>query len=271
MKFSTTAKMSTVSGRARDRRLRVPAAAPPKASRSGSARRRTKKALGQIALESGANRSSRYLNRYHTSSARSASSTSSPSRTSPPARWRTSPRSSIARPDLLADTHDGLALNTRKTIVSILSHEMAHAVVRRSGDDAVVGRHLAERRVRDLDGVRGRAAAMKRQTGTCDVSEALENQTALGLSTRCKSTHADSRQRRTRPREIESVFDPISYEKGAAVLRMIESYVGETRSARASTPISRSISTPTRRPRISSASVDGRVGQARRPRHGARS
>ena len=30
-----------------------------------------------------------------------------------------------------------------------------------------------------------------------------------------------------KPAEIEALFDPIAYEKGAAVLRMIEAFVGE--------------------------------------------
>ena len=55
--------------------------------------------------------------------------------------------------------------------------------------------------------------------------EALENQSALSLDS-LKSTHPIHVTVNT-PAEIEEVFDPISYEKGASVLRMIESYVGE--------------------------------------------
>jgi aminopeptidase N/puromycin-sensitive aminopeptidase len=58
-----------------------------------------------------------------------------------------------------------------------------------------------------------------------EISEALENQTALNLDS-LKATHPIHVSVDT-PSEIESVFDPISYEKGASVLRMVESYVGE--------------------------------------------
>jgi aminopeptidase N len=57
-----------------------------------------------------------------------------------------------------------------------------------------------------------------------DVDEAQENKTALGLDS-LKSTrpiHSDV----TTPAQIEEAFDAIAYQKGAAVLRMVESYVG---------------------------------------------
>src|SRR5262249_46009510 len=57
-----------------------------------------------------------------------------------------------------------------------------------------------------------------------DVADALENQTAMNLDS-LKTTHPIHVNVNT-PSEIESVFDPISYEKGASVLRMLESYVG---------------------------------------------
>ena len=56
------------------------------------------------------------------------------------------------------------------------------------------------------------------------VDEAIENQTALALDS-LKSTrpiHADVET----PAQIDEAFDAIAYQKGAAVLRMIESYVG---------------------------------------------
>ena len=45
---------------------------------------------------------------------------------------------------------------------------------------------------------------------------------------RCAAVDASRSGRvRRRPDEINELFDPIAYEKGAAVLRMIESWVGE--------------------------------------------
>ena len=57
------------------------------------------------------------------------------------------------------------------------------------------------------------------------VDEALENQTALDLDS-LRSTHSIHSTVET-PTEIDAAFDAISYQKGAAVLRMIERYVGE--------------------------------------------
>jgi aminopeptidase N len=56
------------------------------------------------------------------------------------------------------------------------------------------------------------------------VDEAAENQTALALDA-LKATrpiHADVET----PAQIDEAFDAIAYQKGAAVLRMLESYVG---------------------------------------------
>src|SRR6185503_12556746 len=57
-----------------------------------------------------------------------------------------------------------------------------------------------------------------------DVDEAQENQTALALDAlqTTRPIHADVRT----PAEIDEAFDAIAYQKGAAVLRMIERYVG---------------------------------------------
>ena len=56
------------------------------------------------------------------------------------------------------------------------------------------------------------------------VDEATETQTALTLDS-LQSTRPIHAKVET-PGEIEEAFDAIAYEKGAAVLRMIESYVG---------------------------------------------
>src|SRR5436305_3939132 len=57
-----------------------------------------------------------------------------------------------------------------------------------------------------------------------DVDEADENRTALGLDSLASTRpiHAGV----ATPAQIDEAFDAIAYQKGAAVLRMIESYVG---------------------------------------------
>ncbi|HEX7137523.1 MAG TPA: M1 family aminopeptidase, partial [Vicinamibacterales bacterium] len=220
MKFSTTAKMSPylvamaigdfecLSGASNGTPIRI-CATPDK------------KALGQIALES-AERILAYLNRYHT------------------IKYPFEKLDVVAVPDFAAGAMENIAaifyretdlladsasasLNTRKTIVSILSHEMAHMwfgdlVTMQWWDDLWLNEGFAT-------WMASRPAASMNPDWHMDVTEALENQTALGLDS-LKSTHPIHVTVNT-PSEIESVFDPISYEKGASVLRMVESYVGE--------------------------------------------
>src|SRR5262245_10983054 len=69
-----------------------------------------------------------------------------------------------------------------------------------------------------------RPAAAPNPDWHIDLDEAAENQTALNLDS-LKSTHPLHVAVNT-PGEIEGVFDPISYEKGASVVRMVEAYVG---------------------------------------------
>jgi aminopeptidase N len=220
MKFSTTAKMSPylvalaigdfacLSGASDGVPIRI-CATPDKT------------ALGQIALES-AEQILAYLNRYHT------------------IKYPFEKLDVVAVPDFAAGAMENIAaifyretdlladsasasLNTRKTIVSILSHEMAHMwfgdlVTMQWWDDLWLNEGFAT-------WMASRPAASMKADWHMDVSEALENQTALGLDS-LKSTHPIHVNVDT-PSEIESVFDPISYEKGASVLRMVESYVGE--------------------------------------------
>ena len=72
-----------------------------------------------------------------------------------------------------------------------------------------------------------------------------------GDESRRLARHAAIRSKAETPAEINELFDPIAYEKGAAVLRMIEAWVGEAASRRASTRTSRNTSTATRGRRIS--------------------
>ncbi len=180
-----------------------------------------KKALGQIALES-AEQILTYLNRYHT------------------IKYPFEKLDVVAVPDFAAGAMENIAaifyretdlladsasasLNTRKTIVSILSHEMAHMwfgdlVTMQWWDDLWLNEGFAT-------WMASRPAASMHSDWHMDVDEALESQGALSLDS-LKSTHPIHVTVNT-PSEIESVFDSISYNKGASVLRMMESYVGE--------------------------------------------
>ena len=58
-----------------------------------------------------------------------------------------------------------------------------------------------------------------------ELEETADNQTAMDLDA-LRATRP-IRSKASTPAEINELFDPIAYEKGAAVLRMIESWVGE--------------------------------------------
>jgi aminopeptidase N len=123
--------------------------------------------------------------------------------------------------DLLADAKSA-SVNTRKTIASILAHEMAHQwfgdlVTMQWWDDLWLNEGFAT-------WMANKPLAATHPDWNIAIDEAQENQTALSLDS-LKSTrpiHADVET----PAQIDEAFDAIAYQKGAAVLRMIESYVG---------------------------------------------
>jgi aminopeptidase N len=123
--------------------------------------------------------------------------------------------------DLLADAKSA-SVDTRKKIASILAHEMAHQwfgdlVTMSWWDDIWLNEGFAT-------WMANKPLAAAHPDWNVAVDEAGENQTALALDS-LKSTrpiHADV----DTPAQIDEAFDAIAYEKGAAVLRMIESYVG---------------------------------------------
>jgi aminopeptidase N len=123
--------------------------------------------------------------------------------------------------DLLADPKNASA-STRRNIASIIAHEMAHQwfgdlVTMRWWDDLWLNEGFAT-------WMANKPLADWKPEWDIPVHEELETQTAL---------EADSFDS-TRPvhvplqssAEIDEAFDAIAYEKGAAVLRMVERYVG---------------------------------------------
>jgi aminopeptidase N len=123
--------------------------------------------------------------------------------------------------DLLAETKSA-SVGTRKKIASILAHEMAHQwfgdlVTMQWWDDIWLNEGFAT-------WMANKPLASAHPDWHVDVDEADENRTALGLDS-LKSTrpiHSDV----TTPAQIDEAFDAIAYQKGAAVLRMVEHYVG---------------------------------------------
>jgi aminopeptidase N len=123
--------------------------------------------------------------------------------------------------DLLAETK-GASVRTRKTIASVLAHEMAHQwfgdlVTMAWWDDIWLNEGFAT-------WMANKPLAALHPEWNMAVDEEVETQQALTLDglRATRPIHNDV----TTPAEIDEAFDAIAYQKGAAVLRMIESYVG---------------------------------------------
>ncbi len=123
--------------------------------------------------------------------------------------------------DLLADSKDA-SLAARKRIAQVLAHEMAHQwfgdlVTMKWWDDIWLNEGFA-------NWMETRPLAAIRPDWNVPVDEAIGTQAALGADA-LKTTHPIHTAVET-PAQIDEAFDSITYEKGAAVLRMIESYLG---------------------------------------------
>jgi aminopeptidase N len=122
---------------------------------------------------------------------------------------------------LLAD--DSASVDTRKTIASVLAHEIAHQwfgdlVTMQWWDDLWLNEGFAT-------WMQSKPVKAWKPEWHADLDEVQDNQKAMSLdalhSTRPVRTKAST------PSEINELFDPIAYEKGAAILRMVEGWVGE--------------------------------------------
>lgn len=123
--------------------------------------------------------------------------------------------------DLLADASTA-SLATRKNIASVIAHEMAHQwfgdlVTMRWWDDLWLNEGFAS-------WMETKPLAASHPEWHLDLDEAQSSQQALDLdalaATRPIHSSAET------PAEIEETFDVIAYQKGAAVMRMVENYVG---------------------------------------------
>src|SRR3954462_714570 len=124
--------------------------------------------------------------------------------------------------DLLADTKSA-SIGTRKNIASVLAHEMAHQwfgdlVTMAWWDDIWLNEGFAT-------WMQSKPLKAWKPEWHAEVKETADNQTAMNLDA-LRATRP-IRATASTPAEINELFDPIAYEKGGAVLRMIESWVGE--------------------------------------------
>jgi puromycin-sensitive aminopeptidase len=122
---------------------------------------------------------------------------------------------------LLADP-DRSSMDLRKTIASVIAHEIAHQwfgdlVTMKWWDDIWLNEGFAT-------WAANKPLAAWKPEWRMDLNATEETQKALGLDA-LRSTRA-IRTRVSTPDEINEVFDPIAYEKTSGVLNMIEAFVG---------------------------------------------
>jgi aminopeptidase N len=123
---------------------------------------------------------------------------------------------------LLADPK-GASVKLRKDIAGVLAHEMAHQwfgdlVTMRWWDDIWLNEGFAT-------WMASKPVKAWKPEWNMELDEVQSNEKAMALDS--LETTRPIRTRASTPDEIGELFDAIAYEKGAAVLRMIEAWVGE--------------------------------------------
>jgi aminopeptidase N len=114
------------------------------------------------------------------------------------------------------------SIGAKKRVAGVISHEIAHQwfgdlVTMKWWDDIWLNEGFAT-------WMAGKPLAAWKPEWRIDLDDAAETQGALGIDA-LKSTRA-IRMKVETPEEINEVFDGIAYQKTAAVLHMIEQYVG---------------------------------------------
>ncbi|MEP6917422.1 MAG: M1 family aminopeptidase, partial [Acidobacteriota bacterium] len=123
---------------------------------------------------------------------------------------------------LLADPK-GASVAVRKNIASVLAHEMAHQwfgdlVTMQWWDDIWLNEGFA-------NWMETKPLKAWKPEWHAELDEVQSNQKAMSLDS--LQTTRPIRAKASTPAEINELFDAIAYEKGAAVLRMVEAWVGE--------------------------------------------
>ena len=123
---------------------------------------------------------------------------------------------------LLADPEQATEA-TKQTIAGILAHEMAHQwfgdlVTMQWWDDIWLNEGFA-------NWMQTKPLKAWNPAWHSELGEVVANQEALRLD--ALSSTREIRTKATTPEEINELFDAIAYNKGAAVLRMVEGLVGE--------------------------------------------
>jgi len=126
------------------------------------------------------------------------------------------------RETLLLATPDA-AVSVRKAIAVVLAHEIAHQwfgdlVTMQWWDDIWLNEGFA-------NWMMTKPLVAWRPDWKAELDEVSDNQKAMNRDS-LRATRP-IRAKASTPAEISELFDPIAYEKGAAVLRMIEQWVGE--------------------------------------------
>jgi aminopeptidase N len=123
---------------------------------------------------------------------------------------------------LIADPK-GASVKVRQDIAGVLAHEMAHQwfgdlVTMRWWDDIWLNEGFAT-------WMASKPLNAWKPEWHMDLEEVKSNQKAMAVDS--LGTTRPIRAKATTPAEINELFDAIAYEKGAAVLRMVESWVGQ--------------------------------------------
>jgi aminopeptidase N len=126
------------------------------------------------------------------------------------------------RETLLLATPDA-AVGVRKNIAAVLAHEIAHQwfgnlVTMQWWDDIWLNEGFA-------NWMMSKPLKAWRPDWKVELDEVQDNHAAMNLDS-LRATRS-IRSKASTPAEISELFDPIAYEKGAAVLRMLEQWVGE--------------------------------------------